>query len=223
MRMVLMALGLMLSCALHAQPEGLKVRFAITYGGAPLELGKPVWDPDLGDSLTIDILRFYVGQFALGEAEVLPGYHLVDLEDPASLTLELPEPAAPGAGDLSFSLGVDSLTSVSGAMAGDLDPMHGMYWAWQSGYINFKLEGHTPRCPARKNRFQYHLGGYQHPWNSHRRVELSIKDRREVIIEISIDKLLKTIDLVNDYKVMSPGAPGLQLTDHLVKIIRVLP
>ena len=222
MRMVLMALGLMMSCALYGQSGGTTIRFAITYGGEPLELGKAVWDAELEDSLTIDILRFYVGQLSLGEAEVIPGYHLLDLEDRASLVLEFPEPKAE-ASHLSFSLGVDSVTSVSGAMAGDLDPMHGMYWAWQSGYINFKLEGHTPKCPARKNRFQYHLGGYQHPYNAHRRVELLIKNGREVVVEIPLDKLLKTIDLVEEYKVMSPGKPGLQFTDHLAKIIQAVP
>ena len=222
MRMVLMALGLLFGCALHAQPKEMQVRFAITYAGESLELGKPVWDAQLKDSLTIDILRFYVGQFRMDGEESLPGYHLVDLEDPASLSVQFLLEGTK-AQHLSFSLGVDSVTSVSGAMAGDLDPMHGMYWAWQSGYINFKLEGHTPRCPARKNRFQYHLGGYQHPWNTHRRVELDLNSKGEVLIEIPIDRLLKTIDLAEKYKVMSPGKAGIELSDQLAKIIRLIP
>jgi hypothetical protein len=32
---------------------------------------------------------------------------------------------------IQFQLGIDSLTNVSGAMGGDLDPTKGMYWTWQ--------------------------------------------------------------------------------------------
>jgi len=59
-------------------------------------------------------------------------------------------------------IGTDSITNVSGALDGDLDPIKGMYWAWNSGCINFKLEG-TRVISGKKTPFEYHIGGYNGP------------------------------------------------------------
>ena len=58
-------------------------------------------------------------------------------------------------------------------MGGDLDPTKGMYWAWQSGYINFKMEGSCSQCLATKNNFEFHLGGYQQPFYAMQTIELN--------------------------------------------------
>ena len=69
-------------------------------------------------------------------------------------------------GVLKFVLGVDDNTSAQGIGEGPLDPIRGMYWTWQSGYINFKLEGVSNQCRTRKNEFQLHLGGFQKPYRT---------------------------------------------------------
>jgi hypothetical protein len=50
---------------------------------------------------------------------------------------------------ITFSAGIDSLTSTAGIQKGVIDPINGMYWAWQSGYVNFKIEGKSSSCPTR--------------------------------------------------------------------------
>lgn len=71
-----------------------------------------------------------------GKANLLPyDYHLVDAEDTASWTVTTTRSA-----QAYFLLGVDSLTNVSGAFGG-ASTIKGMYWAWNSGYINLKLKG----------------------------------------------------------------------------------
>ena len=72
---------------------------------------------------------------------------------PSSLALQIPSNIP--FSKLKFQLGIDSLTNVSGAMGGDLDPTKGMYWTWQSGYINMKIEGKSNSCKTRKNQFQF--------------------------------------------------------------------
>ena len=67
-------------------------------------------------------------------------------------------------------------SNVAGAIGGTLDPINGMYWAWNSGYVNFKIEGTSTLSNARKNAFKFHLGGYQHPYNSYRAVLIKIDD-----------------------------------------------
>jgi hypothetical protein len=78
-------------------------------------------------------------------SDTLPAFSIPNLDGPAKLSL---------------LVGLDSVASTSGAMGGKLDPMYGMYWSWQSGYINLKLSGTWER-DGRTQAFTYHLGGYQ--------------------------------------------------------------
>ena len=82
-----------------------------------------------------------------------------------ALCLEIPEDTEFDA--IQFNLGIDSLTNVSGALGGDLDPTKGMYWTWQNGYVNFKLQGTSDLCNNPKNEFEFHLGGYLKPFNNY--------------------------------------------------------
>ena len=91
---------------------------------------------------------------------------------------------------LAFDIGIDSITNVSGAMGGDLDPTKGMYWTWQSGYINFKLEGTSPDCPARKNEFQFHLGGYAYPNASVQKIALTATGQGNINVQMNLDMFL---------------------------------
>jgi hypothetical protein len=43
--------------------------------------------------------------------------------------------------DVSFTLGLDSSKNVSGDLENAYDPLLGMYWAWNTGYVNLKLAG----------------------------------------------------------------------------------
>ncbi len=102
-----------------------------------------------------------------------------------------------------FQLGVDSLTNVGGALGGDLDPIHGMYWTWQNGYINFKLEGSSPLCPSRNHKFTYHLGGYQGIHSSITVVLPILND--DIHIVLYLDQVCKKINFVENHSIMSPS------------------
>ena len=168
------------------------------------------------DSINIDVIRFYISNVQFFQEEELVSslekkHHLVDLEKQKSLKIKLGKNANLPFNKIKFDLGIDSLTNVSGAFGEDLDPTNGMYWTWQSGYINFKLEGTTPSCPARKNYFQFHLGGYQAPFPNVQPVELDIFDKKNIIIELPIDQLLEKINLKESYEIMSPNQPAVDM------------
>ena len=132
-----------------------------------------------GDSMQFDNIRFYVSNIQLGmdDSSVIQDTvkaHLVDVFEPNSLHIALPKIDFKRVKTLHFDIGIDSLTNVLGALSGDLDPQRGMYWAWQSGYVNMKIEGKSPQCKSRKNVFQYHIGGYLPPFYAMRHVELPI-------------------------------------------------
>jgi len=105
-----------------------------------------------------------------------------------------------------FMVGVDSLTSVSGAMGGDLDPTKGMFWTWNTGYIFFKAEGTSPICDTRKNRYVYHLGGYDGQYAAQQWVTLPLDlIRGSMGIIIDLDEFINQVDLIKAPSLMSPG------------------
>ena len=113
-------------------------------------------------------------------------------------------------GTLKFVLGVDVKTAVQGVGEGPLDPIHGMYWTWQSGYINFKLEGVSKHSPARKNSFQLHLGGFQKPYITTQDVEFKVR-KPQVNIVFDLKKFMSDISISEEHTIMSPSQKAVSL------------
>lgn len=177
-----------------------------------------------GDSIAIHTLRFYLGNFVFlkNGKEVgrdTSGYHLLDMEDAKTMSISLPIAADFDA--VRFTLGTDSLTNASGAMGGDLDPTKGMYWAWNSGYINAKLEGYAAKCPARNHWFEFHIGGYMPPFQTVQLVELQGFAKREIKMDMELSTFFEEIDLGVTHGVMSPSATASRLAVLLAKTFRL--
>jgi molybdopterin-binding protein len=177
------------------------------------------------DTLQIDAIRFYVSdiqiQFADDTLLKSDTNHLVDLEIPASQEIPLSLLTKKAIQQINFSIGVDSLASVSGALSGDLDPAKGMYWAWQSGYINMKIEGKSASCKTRKNQFQFHLGGYLKPNNALRTIVLKPNNTNTINIAVDLADFFSEVSLSQINSVMIPGKRGMQLADTSVKMFAI--
>ena len=114
---------------------------------------------------------------------------------------------------IEFTLGVDTKTSAGGIGEGVLDPVNGMYWTWQSGYINFKMEGVSDKSPARKNRFQLHLGGFKKPYVSAQTVTLSIKQiTADQSVYFDLKKFMNGVNLKKEHTIMSPSKEAVVLS-----------
>ncbi|MEY3499860.1 MAG: hypothetical protein RL308_1529, partial [Bacteroidota bacterium] len=130
--------------------DSLLVRLHLNFRDKPLELNKK-YISESKDTLQIDVFRFYISNIKLQFSDESTyseenSYHLIDIENPNSLRIPIQKNSEKVIKKVVFSIGVDSLTSVLGAMSGDLDPTKGMYWAWQSGFINMKIEGKSSSC-----------------------------------------------------------------------------
>jgi hypothetical protein len=197
-----------------------ELEFLPTFNGELLVLEKEY--KTAKSTVNIEALRFYISKISISDKKQTlteeNSYHLLDLEKPESLNIKIQNINAKRF-KLNFCLGIDSMTNVSGAMGGDLDPTKGMYWTWQSGYINFKLEGTYSRCKSRQNRFQYHLGGYAAEFSALQEIELSIKEKEKIIIEIAIDKFLEAANPEQLSEIMSPGTKAVELSKTLKKVI----
>jgi hypothetical protein len=189
--------------------QEIAVNFRLMYGSSDLLLTDSSFSTQENDHLKISSLRFYVSkiQFLQDHKLVLEeknSFHLVDAAIKRSQQILISTKKKIAVDEIRFQLGIDSLTNVSGALGGALDPTQGMYWAWQSGYINFKLEGSSDYCNTRKNEFQFHLGGYQSGYNALQVITLPIYSSDAIVIELDLKKIREQIDLKQLHHVMSP-------------------
>lgn len=209
------------SIASGQAPTG-QLRFFPRMEELPLELDSSTV---LGDDLpiTITAFRFYVGHCEAhrnGEwVSVDTAYHLVDAADPLSWAIDAGDALA-SADSISFLLGVDSLTNVSGSFGGDLDPIKGMYWAWNSGYINLKLEGNSPASPYPARAFELHLGGYLPPFASVQRITLPVPERPLNVL-VDVMPLLTAAGIHTRCNVMSPSERAVYLSKVAANMFKV--
>ncbi len=176
------------------------------------------------DTLIITSFKFYISNLQYFKDNTLvytssKKAYLIDITKEQSLQIN--ETESIEFDKIKFNIGIDSLINVSGVFDEDLDPVNGMYWTWQSGYINFKLEGIATHCPARNNKFYWHIGGYFHPFYAMREIILDCKANSPIELVIQIDELFKKINVAKVYQVMSPNENAIQIADVLPRIFKI--
>lgn len=147
-------------------------------------------------------------------------YHLIDSQSKMNIQEIISVPFD----SISFSIGIDSSTNVSGVMGGDLDPINGMYWAWQSGYINFKLEGKTNKSSQADHSFQFHIGGYSGRFATVQRVCARVnmsESSSEIVMMIYLEKLLDQVDWSKKPVIMRPCEEAVQMANSYQKIFKL--
>lgn len=201
----------------------IRIDFAPTYAAAPLNL-EAYYKYGEKDSVQVTDLQFYVSQIKLYKRGFLvfsdTSAHLIAYGDSSRQAIVLNAPPKTRFDELHFSLGIDSVTNVAGAMGGDLDPTLGMYWAWQSGYINFKLEGNSNLCATRKNEYKYHLGGYLPTFLAVQNLKFKIKNKakkQEFVLGFDLEKALTIIGLAQKSQIMSPSLEAVEIAQKIAQ------
>lgn len=159
---------------------------------------------------TIENFKFYIGFSA--DRENVSKYYLIDVLHGDSKV------SVPKSQLKYLFIGTDSLSNVAGAFDGALDPIHGMYWAWNTGFINLKLEGKR----SSGQDFSWHLGGYTSPTNCSAWIALpehwTSKKKNTIQIDLSAF-LSKTLDL--DQSIMHPSSEARQIFDLFISSVHV--
>lgn len=213
---------------MHAQStKKAIIHFTPIFGQSPFHLNDSTYSLQNGDSVRFTTLKFYISSLELlnNNANVFKeknSYHLIDLAENNTGKYSLVIPKALTFNSIRFSIGIDSSTNMAGALGGDLDPLKGMYWTWQNGYINWKIEGISLSPHTKDHRFQFHLGGYQYPYNSIQQIHLPIHNQQTIDIVFDIKTLMNAIPLATQYQIMSPSAAAVVLSKYLTTICRVL-
>jgi hypothetical protein len=185
----------------------------------PFELGKPYILDSVNSPFTISLFKCYVSHFAFYNNQELvydatDEAFLLDCSEKNSLTRTITLPRDINYTELRFYFGIDDKTNDKGISGGDLDPTKGMYWTWQTGYINMKMEGTCPASGATDHTFQFHLGGFMPPFVSFQPVSLITANKKELSISIEFTDFIKKIKLANVHAVMSPNEQAVVLSKY---------
>ncbi|MBK8367200.1 MAG: hypothetical protein IPL10_07215 [Bacteroidetes bacterium] len=221
-RIVYMIMWLLKGVFLFSQNTSC-IKFNPSFGESKLVVDS-TYQLNTTDSIQITALRFYISKIELFEKNKSVWidsvqFHLIDAFNEKTLLVNIPSNICYS--KLKFNFGIDSTTNVSGAMGGDLDPTKGMYWTWQSGYINFKLEGTSNICKTRHNEFQFHLGGYQQPFNSVQTVFIEITSKSTIEININLLKIFQKINLAQQHHIMSPGQEAMDFSEKVIQSLSI--
>lgn len=194
------------------------VTFKVIYNQSEIQLT----DTNNKTGISISNFKFYLSDFKFYQNDSLIdsekySYHLVDLLDTSRNKIIFKRNNISDCNKIAFNLGIDSLTNVSGAMEGDLDPMNNMYWTWQSGYINLKFEGSIDDGVYR----EYHLGGYAYPNNALQKVNLKMNSSENVIVYIHLDDFIHSIPDSIPFKFMTPDPKAVYLSHLFTKCLSI--
>jgi len=218
--------------------------FINTVKGVPVVLNDSMYSNPFGESYSIKNLKYYISHITLANAlktAEKENYQLVDESNPESKIFSIS--CKPGTyTSVNFLLGVDSLHNVSGAQSNALDPMNGMFWTWNSGYIMAKFEGSSAASSQVNNRFEYHIGGFSGVNNVLKNISLplpidhlptgqagsllTIHPNKTVTIFIEAD-LNKWWQQPNDISIVTtpvcttPGELAKKIADNYSKLFRI--
>ncbi len=152
--------------------NSLFISFDNRLGAEEVLLGTTKGVNSLGEDFTVTRLNYFISNISLtdmaGKEISFPNqYFLIREADEASQTIELKDVPAGDYKMLNYTIGVDSLKSISevAERTGVLDPASygddNMYWSWNAGYIFFKMEGNSSKVSMMgKDKFELHIGGF---------------------------------------------------------------
>ena len=210
--------------AVKAQKTTTEISFQLLFDNLPLELTKqyPVSEKD---TLTIDFLKFYISDITFLKEGTQVGkskekHHLIDAQH-SLIYKALCTIKNKNFDTITFLVGLDSKTQEKGIQGGVLDPTNQMYWTWQNGFVNFKLEGESSLCTTRKNKFQFHIGGFQEPYATSQEVSLKAKGAMPLLIKVEVASFFNAIDISQTNTVTSPNKNAVMVSKVLPNLFSV--
>ena len=206
--------------------DTIDLQFQPCFDTSLLQLDTVTYKFKMNDSITVETFKCYISKVELLDNQKVVyksenSFHLLDIAHPGSLQVGIRLPTNIHYTAIQFLLGIDSVTNHAGAMGGDLDPTEGMYWSWQSGYINAKIEGHCQLSPTPLHDFQFHLGGYQYPFNAATVIQLNTATSKKINISINLKTWFDQINFANQHHIMSPSEEAVMLAKQLATCFEI--
>lgn len=190
----------------------VQIQFEHTVYNDVLKLDTCRYFNAVGQPFRITKFKYYIGNIVFqkgnGSNYRHREYYLINEEDEMSKSITLHDIPAGDYTGMSITIGIDSIDNCNGVQSG-ADPVHGMFWSWNSGYIFLKLEGTSAECSTPMHFFEYHIGGFTADNDCIRTTSLqfvkpaSLKPNTKlsIVLETTIDKILNKPNSI-DFSVM---------------------
>lgn len=227
---IFICLGLLPVAGFVKKPANtITIQFRHKAGDRELQLLNETYTNPFGEPIAITRFKYYISHISITgagqkEKELSSETFLIDEVVPASKTLtfttDITTPQT-----LSFIIGVDSALNVSGVQTGALDPLNGMFWTWNSGYIFAKLEGKSDSSKAPAHSMQYDVGGFRSNNNAARKVQLTLpQGSTKYMIDADLLKWFSgkhTIKLAQSPLCHQPGVLAMKLADNYANMFSI--
>jgi len=215
-------------CAFTSKKEThvIVIEFKHKVGEKLLKLSEENYINAWGEPFVVNKFRYYVSRLTLiddnsDQIELKGAYHLVDEADSTTKIITLTS-SLPNITAVQFVIGIDSVKNVSGVQTGDLDPMKGMFWTWNTGYVFAKLEGTSDSSHALAHYFTYDVGGFRSKESALRKIVLPTKHSNtlslhHLTINVDINKWFQSkhdIRIRQSPVCHQPGELAMQLADN---------
>lgn len=190
----------------------------------------------LDESFTVKRFAFYLSNIKLlkdnGESYSIPNsYILYDKSKPNFNNVSFSNIPLGNYTGLEFTFGIDSVRNYSGAGDGALDPINGMYWTWNTGFINLKFEGEW-MAPDTNLVFIYHLGGFREPYYSYRAAEpdnnipfnIKSNENTTIYIDADLNKFFgdfQPLSFSQNQVIMDPSSLSAKLSTNCARMFKV--
>lgn len=177
-------------------------------------------------NIEINTCKYYISnvQFTYHGKVVwqeLNSFHLINEAIESSKFWLLSVPDHIQYNQISFMLGIDSSIQAEGVKGGDLDPVLGMYWTWQSGYIHAKFEGKSNLSPGPIHEFQYHIGGYQFPHQTMQIITGNVEVGKQISVTLDVFSLIQTIHKLDIFKILEPSTTAVFFSSVMAKQFKI--
>jgi hypothetical protein len=199
----------------YSQSESVKIDFKPVYGAQEIHFNEKIQVDSL-NWIAFSKIKFYVGNFRAitqghADSSQLNKYYLINFSDSSksSITIELKA----FSDSICFLIGTDRTVNVGGLFDGALDPINGMYWAWNSGYINTKIEGSSSITSSPDKKFEYHIGGYASPYITAQEYCFNPKVN-EVFFKVDLSKVINSKLLEFAPSIIIPGEKAKIFADN---------
>ena len=142
--------------------QNLTLHFDNKVGQESIVLKTKKYSLPSGTGFWVGALRYYVSNVTLikkdGATVEYPLHQLIKTEDAPTQDVLLKAVPVGDYTQIQFHIGVDDKHNMTGAQTGDLDPLSGMFWTWNTGYIFFKHEGRFVKTDKTEEVLVHHYG-----------------------------------------------------------------
>jgi hypothetical protein len=204
------------------------VRFENMANGKRIVLNDSVYENAFGEKYTVSKLKYYVSNICLVTKGALEIDKTVYLIDAAKENTIIKKDSRKIVG-ISFLLGVDSALHSSGAQSGALDPLNDMFWTWNNGYVNFKLDGKSESSTADNKRIEQHIGGYKGEYKTMRKISFRIDQKyffknNTITIQMNLDEYwdrINEIKIAENPVIATAGVLAIKAADNFIGMFKL--